>query len=251
MTIQPEIRLADLLEEVTDRARDDTSLSRLSTALEVAGDLAAVADDLVEHFVAEARKAGCSWTQIGTALGVSKQAAQQRFVPFNLSGTSCREIERRLAPRAGRAIRQAHKEARRMGVRYVDTEQILLGLFRDPRALAIRTLEEIDIHTADVEREVTRRFARKPDGALPTSGTLMSTAVTALQRALAESEALVHNYIGTEHLLLGLLAEDGIARDVLVGLGADYASVREKLVEFLAGPEVVVGRRTLRARLHR
>ncbi len=136
-----------------------------------------------------------------------------------------------------------------MGVRYVDTEQILLGLLRDPRSLANKAINDLEVHTADVEREVERRFATKPDRALLTGGTLTSTAVTSLQRAVAESEALVHDYVGTEHLLLGLVAEDGIARDALVSLGADYAGIREKLVEFLAGPEILVGRRTLRARL--
>lgn len=251
MTRQREGRLADLVQQVTEQARDDAPLVRLSTAVEVASDLAAVADDLVEHFVAQARDAGCSWTQIGSAFGVSKQAAQQRFLPFNLSAIGCREIERRLTPRAGRAIRQAHKEARRMRVRSVDTEQLLLGLLRDSHGLASKTIEEVGVHAADVEREVERRFATKPDGALQTSGTLTSTAVTALQRAVAESEALAHNYVGTEHLLLGLVAEHGIARDALASLGTDYATVRDKLVEFLAGPEVVVGRRTLRARLQR
>ncbi len=96
-----------------------------------------------------------------------------------------------------------------------------------------------------------RRFTPRSASDQHTGGTLTPASVTALQRALAESEALGHNYIGTEHVLMGLLAEKGVARDGLLALGADYLTVRTKLLEFLAGPEVVVGSRSLKARLRR
>ena len=245
------VPLNHLIENVYNRAPGDSVVARLAAAVEVAADLDAVADDLVDHFVAEARAEGCSWSDIGAALGVSKQAAQQRFVTFDLGALSCREVERALTPRAGRALRQAHKEGRRMGVRHVDTEQILLGLLRDPRVLAVKILDGIGIDPVAVEREVARLCASKPPVPKATSGTLTPTAVAALQRALREAEGLGHNYVGTEHLLLGLLAERGLAQDSLVALGGDYRAARSVALDLLTGPEVVVQRRRLRARLHR
>lgn len=245
------VPLNHLCENVYARAPDDSAVARLAAAVEVAADLDALADDLVDHFVAEARTQGCSWSDIGVALGVSKQAAQQRFVTFDLGAASCHEVERALTPRAGRALRQAHKEARRMGVRHVDTEQILLGLLRDPRVLAVKILDLIGIAPVAVEREVARLCVTKPPVPQPASGTLTPTAVAALQRSLREAEGLGHNYIGTEHLLLGLLAARGLARDSLVALGADYRTTRSVALDLLAGPEVGVHRRRLRARLHR
>lgn len=244
------VPLNHLIENVYTRAPDNSVVARLAAAVEVAADLDTVADDLVDHFVAEARTAGCSWSDIGAALGVSKQAAQQRFVTFDLAA-SCREVERALTPRAGRALRQAHKEARRMGVRHVDTEQILLGLLRDPRVLGVKILNRIGVAPVAVEREVARLCVSKPPVPHLTSATLTPTAVASLQRALREAEGLGHNYIGTEHLLLGLLAGPGLARDCVLALGGDYRTARTAALDLLAGPEVVVQRRRLRARLQR
>lgn len=244
------VDLKHLIEEVHAHAADD-AVTRLGAAVEVAASLDAVADHLVDHFVGEARTQGCSWSEIGAALGVSKQAAQQRFVPFDLGELSCHELDRALTPRAARALRQAHKEARRMRVRHVDTEQILLGLLRDPRALALKILDRMGIDRAAVEREVARLCVSKPPVPHPTVGTLTPAAVDALQRALREADGLHHNYVGTEHLLLGLLAERGLAQDAVFALGGDYRAARNVALDLLAGPELVVQRRGLKARLHR
>lgn len=251
METRDPVRLKHLIENVHTRAADDNVVARLAAAVEVAADLEAVADDLVDHFVANARTHGCSWSDIGGALGVSKQAAQQRFVTFDLGELSCREVERALTPRATRVLRQAHKEARRMGVRHVDTEQILLGLLRNPRVLARKILDLIGIDPVAVEHEVARLCVSKPPAPDPTSGTLTPAAVAVLQRALRQAEGLGHNYIGTEHLLLGLLAERGLAREALEALGGDYRTARSVALELLAGPEVVVQRGSLKARLRR
>lgn len=245
------VRLKRLVEEVHAHGADEGAVTRVAAAVELAASLDVVADHLVDHFVGEARTQGCSWSEIGAALGVSKQAAQQRFVTFGLGEVSCREVERALTPRAGRALRQAHKEARRMRVRHVDTEQILLGLIRDPRVLALRILDRMGIDSAEVEREVVRLCASKLPPLQPASGTLTPAAVAALLRALREAEGLHHDYVGTEHLLLGLLAERGLAQDALLALGGDYPAARDVALDLLAGTELVVQRRGLKARLHR
>lgn len=246
-----QVRVEDLTEEVTRRARNGSALAHLSTAVELAADLTAVADELVDHFVADARKQGCSWADVGRQLGVSKQGAQQRFVSFDLSAVSCREVEGALTPRARRAVRQAHKEARRMGTRDVDTEHILLGLLRDPRALAVKILHRMGIDPGDVEREVARQCTLERAVQQPTAGTLVPAAVAALQRALVEAEGLGHNYVGTEHLLLGLMSGPGMACDAVNGVGGDYTTARRKALELLDGPDVVIERRRLRARMRR
>lgn len=242
-------RVEDLIQEVSRRAGNGSALAHLSTAVELAADLTAAADELVDHFVADARKQGCSWADIGRELGVSKQGAQQRFVSFDLSAASCREVEGVLTPRARRALRQAHKEARRMRVRYVDTEHILVGLLRDPRALAVKVLHRMGIDPGDVEREVARQLTSKQAMHQPSAGTLVPAAVGALQRALVEAEGLGHNYVGTEHLLLGLMSGPGTACNAVNGVGGDYTTARQKALELLNGADVVIERRRLRARM--
>ncbi len=224
------------------QSAEEDAVERLRSAVELSEDLAGIADEVVDHFVGEARREGRSWSEIGEVLGVSKQAAQQRFVAPDFSTFSCDEIERPMTPRVRRAIKGAHKEARRLGVDYVDTEQILLGLLREKRGLANVALEEAGISTDEIRQQVDRRFV--PGAGRRTDGTLTTRAARSLQLSLQESRRLGHNYLGTEHVLLGLLKlKDGLAYDVLVDVGATYSVVKRNLLAMLHGPALSISRR--------
>ncbi len=237
-----------MLIDAVEASAGPPALKRVRAAVEVSEEIGFVADELVDHFIRDARKAGHSWSEIGNELGISKQAAQQRIVAPDLSGFACAEIERPMTPRLRRAMKSAHREARRMGVDYVDTEQILLGLLRDKKVLAGVALEEAGISPDRVREEIDRRFA--PGAGRATNGTLTNRAATALQLALEESRRLGHDYLGTEHVLLGLLGlRDGLAHDVLVEAGATYEVVKGLLLRMLHGPAVSVSRRGRRMKV--
>lgn len=239
--------LPTLIKAVEDSG-NGSALRCLRSAVEVSEELAWLADELVDHFITEARHEGRSWSEIGQVLGVSKQAAQQRFVGSDLSAFDCEEIERPMTPRVRRAIKGAHKEARRLGVDYVDTEQILLGLLRDKRALASVALEASGVSTEEIRQEIERRFV--PGVGRRTNGTLTTRSANALQLSLKESRRFGHNYLGTEHVLLGLLKlREGLAYDVLVEVGATHEVMERVLLGMLHTPALSISRRGKRMKL--
>ena len=239
--------LPTLIHAVEESAEEDP-VARLRAAEELSEDLAGLADELVDHYISEARRDGRSWSEIGQVLGVSKQAAQQRFVLPDLASFDCAEIERPMTPRVRRAIKNAHKEARRLGVDYVDTEHILLGLLREKRGLAVVALAEAGISGDELRASLDRRFV--PNAGRRTNGTLTRGAARALQLSLQESRRLGHNYLGTEHVLLGLLKlREGLAHDVLVDAGAIYDVVKAKLLEMLHEPVLSISGRGKRMKV--
>ena len=125
------IDLQGLIGWVHARSASDSELDRLQAAVDVAATVAGIQDALVDHFVSRAREAGCSWTEIGARLGVTKQAAQQRFVrkwwparvkPFGRGPFT------RFTPPARRVVVEAQRNARELGHNYIGTEHLLLGL---------------------------------------------------------------------------------------------------------------------------
>src|SRR3982750_2199958 len=113
-------------------AAEDTDLDRVRAAVVMADDLGALGDEVVNHFVEAARGAGCSWSQIGAQLGVSKQAAQQAFVaPPRRRGRFGRRpdgmLTGRMGPTARAAIKGAFEEAKGLGHDHVGTEHLLLS----------------------------------------------------------------------------------------------------------------------------
>src|SRR5687768_14378273 len=118
--------LSGMVRHVTRRAADDDPLSRLTAAVQLANELGALADEVVDQFVADARDAGYSWAQIGGVLGVTKQAAQQQFVEPLRSFPEPDGMER-ATPRARQTMRRAVRTAKAAGSTYVGTEHLLLG----------------------------------------------------------------------------------------------------------------------------
>ena len=135
--------------------------------------------------------------------------------------------------RARRVIVVAQEEARRLHHDYIGTEHLLLGLIREGEGVAAKALESLGISLEDVRRDVEEIV---PPGEHERSGHIPFTprAKKVLELSLRESQQLGHNYIGTEHILLGLIREgEGVAAQVLVKLGADLNRVREQVLQIL------------------
>jgi ATP-dependent Clp protease ATP-binding subunit ClpC len=136
--------------------------------------------------------------------------------------------------RGRRVVVLAQEEARLLNHTSIGTEHLLLGIVHEGQGVAARTLEALGIRLAAVRRAIEREV---PRGASPAVGTLSFTprAKKALENALRESLQLGHNYIGTEHILLGLMrTDDGRAARVLTDLGATFEGVRTQALAVLA-----------------
>ena len=139
----------------------------------------------------------------------------------------------RFTARARRAVVNAQQEARELNHNYIGTEHLLLGLMREPESVAARALQELKISQDTVREQVIQIVGR---GQQPPSGHVPFTprAKKVLELSLREALQLSHNYIGTEHILLGLIREgEGVAAQVLVKLGGNLAVVREKVIEII------------------
>jgi Clp amino terminal domain, pathogenicity island component/UvrB/uvrC motif len=141
----------------------------------------------------------------------------------------------RFTERARRAVVLAQEEARNLDHGYIGTEHLLLGLIREGEGVAARALESLGISLKIVREQVVARVGR---GQRPPSGHIPFTerAKRVLELSLRESGQLGHRYIGTEHILLAIVREgDGVAAQVLAGLGADLDRVRRQVTELLRG----------------
>jgi hypothetical protein len=217
--------LQDLIETVERDAPDSDALTLLGTASSVVAEIEDVGDALLGHFVDRCRRHGHSWSEISTALGVSKQAAHKRF-------SSPAPTLERFTPRARRTTDAASASARALGHDFVGTEHILLGLFAEPEALAARALAEAGIDRAAVQSRVLEALPRGE--ALLDNPLYIPQASQALQNALREALELGHNYIGTEHVLLALLRDgDAPAGRILAELGVSLPSTLSRLLEMV------------------
>ena len=141
----------------------------------------------------------------------------------------------RFTDRARRVVVLAQEEARTLDHGYIGTEHLLLGLIREGDGVAARALESLGISLDAVREQVGQIIGR---GQQPPPGHIPFTprAKKVLELALREAQQLDHGYIGTGHLLLGLIREgSGVAAQVLVGLGADLSRARQQVVQLLAG----------------
>ena len=141
----------------------------------------------------------------------------------------------RFTDRARRVVVLAQEEARRLDHNYIGTEHILLGLIREGEGVAAVTLKALGISLAPVRQQVEEIIGsgqETPQGHIP----FTPRAKQVLELSLRESLQLGHDYIGTEHILLGLIREgNGVAAQVLVKLGADQNRVRQQVVQLLHG----------------
>jgi hypothetical protein len=232
------VTLDEVIEFVGRLHPDADPLLQLQDAVVVGERLESLGDDLVGHYVHEARAGGATWSAIGDSMGVTKQAAQQRFVVA--LGDRDDGLLSRFTPRARHALASARDEARRLGSSEVGTAHLVLGLSSEPEGLAMVVMSEMGA-TADRIREAVGAGA--PDVAARGGKRVpfAAEARTALQAAVEEALHLGHNYIGTEHLLLAVLdMRDSEGAVVLAELGVTKRKATTRLKRALA--EIVAAR---------
>jgi ATP-dependent Clp protease ATP-binding subunit ClpC len=142
----------------------------------------------------------------------------------------------RFTERARQVVLLAEGEARILKHDYIGTEHILLGLLREEEGVAARVLESLHITVKRVRAQVVRIVS---SGEEVTSGQISFTplAKKALELALREALSLDHNYIGTEHILLGLVrVDEGVAARILLDFDADSEKIRNEVIRMLSGP---------------
>ncbi len=141
----------------------------------------------------------------------------------------------RFTDRARRVVVLAQEEARMLNHNYIGTEHILLGLLQEGEGVAAKALESLGISLDGVReqvQEIIGQGQQAPSGHIP----FTPRAKKVLELSLREALQLGHNYIGTEHILLGLIREgEGVAAQVLVKLGADLNRVRQQVIQLLSG----------------
>jgi ATP-dependent Clp protease ATP-binding subunit ClpA len=228
ISITHPVRLDDLIDAIKNL--HDDPLEQLQDAVLTAEALGEVADHLIGHFVDQARRSGGSWTDIGKCMGVTKQAAQKRFVPKSaMNPLDANDGFSRFTPRARNVVVESQNKAHAAGNDEITPAHLLLGLFIDPASLAVRLLAGHGIDAEAVTAAVT--LPPRVD-VVPALIPFNGPAKKVLELTFREALRLGHNYIGTEHLLLALL-EAETPDGPLHALGVEKRGVEREITEML------------------
>jgi hypothetical protein len=222
------VRLDDLITVI--KKVHDEPLDQLTDAVLAAESLGEVADHLIGHFVDQARRSGASWTDIGKCMGVTKQAAQKRFVPkADTTPIDPNEGFTRFTPRARTAVVEAQNAARDAENLEITPDHLVLGLLTDQESLALRLLASQGIDAERIRAAITLPPATgERHELIPFNG----PAKKVLELTFREALRLGHNYIGTEHLVLALLEAEN-AEGPLHAVGVDRERFETGLAELL------------------
>jgi ATP-dependent Clp protease ATP-binding subunit ClpA len=200
------VRLDDLIDVI--KQVHEEPLEQLTDAVLAAESLGEIADHLIGHFVDQARRSGASWTEIGKCMGVTKQAAQKRFVPKapNADVLDPNAGFGRFTPRARNVIVEAQNKAHESGNTEISPDHLVLAMFTDPDALAVKLLAGQDVDAAKVAAAVT--LPPRTEGDLPALTPFDGPAKKVLELTFRQALRLGHNYVGTEHIVLALLESE-------------------------------------------
>jgi Clp amino terminal domain, pathogenicity island component len=227
------VRLDDLIEAIKKVHSD--ALEQLSDAVIAADHLGDVADHLIGHFVDQARRSGASWTEIGKSMGVTRQAAQKRFVPKDPGEPSDLDPSQgfsRFTEQARNVVMTAQNEARAAGNDEIRPEHLALGLLSEPDAIAGGAIRTQGVQLETVRQAVTAALPPAADQ-LPELIPYDTGARKVLELTFREALRMGHNNVGTEHILLALLElEDGTG--TLTGLGSDKAATETHIASAVA-----------------
>jgi hypothetical protein len=227
------VRIDELIHAIT-RAHS-APLEQLTDAVLVGGHLGEVADHLIGHFVDQARRSGASWTEIGGAMGVTKQAAQKRFVTKNPSEPADLDPSQgfsRFTDRARNVVVTAQNAARTGGHAEIGPAHLVLALLSQPEALASQAIVAQGVSLQSVQQAVGATLP-PADDEVPSIIPFDAAARKALELSFREALRMGHNYIGTEHILLALLElEDGSGP--LSELGIDKSGTESDVTARLA-----------------
>ncbi|GAA3147701.1 Clp protease N-terminal domain-containing protein [Streptomyces rameus] len=228
--ITASVRLDDLIEAI--KKVHPEPLDQLQDAVIAADHLGDVADHLIGHFVDQARRSGASWTDIGRSMGVTRQAAQKRFVPKESADLDPSQGFTRYTPRARNVVMAAHNEA--VAARNAEgrPEHLVLGLLAEPEGLAAKAITAQGVLLDAVRQAATAALPPAADDA-PDLVPYGPEAKKVLELTFREALRLGHNHIGTEHLLLALLEHEN-GQGVLNGLGITKPVTEERLARMLA-----------------
>jgi Clp amino terminal domain, pathogenicity island component len=207
-------------------------LDHLSGAMAVSARLDEQSDALIGYFVDQARHSGASWSQIGTSMGVTKQAAQKRFVRDLVP--EGQQVFSRFTQRARNTLGAAGKLA---GPDSVSAAHLAAALPTEPEGLAAKIIARAGLTGDQVYAAVGAGPAVPApdvDAAALRELSFDDQARAALKGTLKAALRLGHNYIGTEHLLLGILFADGPAAHALAALGLDAGTAERLLVDLIA-----------------
>ncbi|WP_262699725.1 MULTISPECIES: Clp protease N-terminal domain-containing protein [Streptomyces] len=226
------VRLDDLIEAIKKVHPD--ALDQLTDAVIAAEHLGEVADHLIGHFVDQARRSGASWTDIGKSMGVTRQAAQKRFVPKASGEPSDLDPSQgfgRYTTRARSVVVASQNEARAADNAEIRPEHLILGLLAEPEGLAAKAIVAQGVLLDAVRQEAAAALPPAADS-MPALVPFDADARKVLELTFREALRLGHNYIGTEHILLALLEhEDGAG--LLTGLGIDKATTVDIITKTL------------------
>ncbi len=252
----PPPSLHDLINTVRQDAPTENALDQLVTAAETVAQLEDTSDALLGHFVDRCRREGRSWSEISGALGVTKQAAHKRFATAMadqiIASVPSPTLER-FTDRARRVLAAASRMALADGEQKASSAYLLLGLFTEPDGLAAKALYQMGVSRKAIDAAV--QAAATEAGKAAAEGTAEATEIDggsepaaeapqmftadgrrALRDALAVALELGHNYIGTEHLLLGFYRDPGSpAALILAAVGAPESEVTAHVTEMLHG----------------
>lgn len=221
------VRLDDLIAAIT-RVHTEP-LDQLADAVLAAQHIDEVADHLIGHFVDQARRSGASWSEIGRSMGVTKQAAQKRFVPKAAAADlDASQGFTRFTQRARSVVMAAHNEARAAGHDQILTQHLILGLLAEPEAIAASVLRRQGFEPTALRAAVTATLP-PPAATVPDLIPYGPEAGKALELTFREALRWGHNYVGTEHILLALLEHEA-GSGPLTDLGVDKAEVESAVL---------------------
>ena len=225
------VPLDNLITYVKALHPDGGPLDNVSDAMVVATQLDEQSDALIGHFVDQARRSGASWSQIGGSMGVSKQAAQKRFVSRDDGGLAPEghQIFSRFTQRARNVISAAGRVA---GTEPVDAAHLAAALLAEPDGVGAKIIRRAGLTGDQVYAAVGAGPAaagEDTDAAALRQLSFAAGGKATFKGALKWALRLGHNYIGTEHLLLGVLVADGRTSKALASLGLDTQTAERLL----------------------
>jgi ATP-dependent Clp protease ATP-binding subunit ClpA len=250
--MSPPPNLQDLIDTVHQDAATSDSLDQLVAAAATVAQLEDTNDALLGHFVDRCRREGRSWSEISGALGVTKQAVHKRWATSIadkiITSVPSPTLER-FTDRARRVLAAAIRMAGDDGQQQASSVHLLLALFTEPEGVGARALQEMDITDAALAAAATRVEKAAPADTAGATGAdddaepgaqvpkrFTADGRRALRNALAVALEHGHNYIGTEHVLLGLIRDpDSPAAVILATAGATESETTARVTELLRG----------------
>ncbi|MFD8803554.1 Clp protease N-terminal domain-containing protein [Streptomyces atroolivaceus] len=234
----PPIRLDDLIDAIKKTHTD--ALEQLTGAVVAADHLGEIADHLIGHFVDQARRSGASWTDIGRSMGVTRQAAQKRFVPKKPGEASDLDPSQgfgRFDEQARNVVMAAHNEAHAARNDEVGVGHLLLGVLAEPESPGAQVLAGQGVPPEAVREAAVLALPAAAADQVPELIPYDAEARKVLELTFREALRLGHDFIGTGHIVLALLEFEGGA-GVLAGLGIDKDAASSAVAAAVAGETV-------------